>query len=170
MEHYGSVQGFKEYHIKRNNEVPATLDDDEILSALIVASEWIDNNYGNLFVGWKTGGFLQDRQWPRISATIVQKMNVYTFPKDAIPFQVEYAVYEAALRQAVAPGSLSVDYTPGKYKKVAIEGAVSVEYAGFAFASDAQTVYPIIDMWLSVLLDPSAAGNFSVYSGATTRV
>lgn len=170
MDYYGSVDGFKAYHLKRNNEIPATMDDEDIESALTVASEWIDHSYGNLFVGTKTGGFLQERQWPRISATVIQGRSIYTYPTDAIPFQVEYATYEAALRQAVNPGSLQADFTPGKYKSVTIEGAVSVEYAGFTFASDAQTTYPIIQAWLADLIDPTSSGNLSIYSGSTTRV
>lgn len=163
-----TVEGFETYWEERGVEIPGTWGEPSIEAALLVASEWIDGTYGALFVGEKTGGFLQDREWPRINAQIVNPNYYYTFPNNEIPQQVIYAVYEAAYRQAANPGSLLIDYTPGKYKRVSIDGAVSVEYAGVNFASDVQATFPRIDQLLSALFDNNA--DYSMYSGGSVRV
>lgn len=164
-----TFDGFVEYHEARGREIPDTWDEQLVNSALLVASEWIDGTYEKSFVGYKTGGFDQERSWPRSSA-ITNTWDNHVIPSDVVPTQVINAVYEAAFRQATSPGSLLVDYTPGKYKKVAIEGALSVEYASFNFASDVQTTYPVIDQILADLLDANLSANFSAFSGSITRV
>lgn len=165
-----TVAGFTIYHEDRGREVPGTWDDGLITSALIIASEWIDNTYGPSFIGQKTGGFVQPREWPRLGAVINDARYAYVFPTDVVPEQVIDAVYEAAWRQANKPGALLVDYTPGKYKSVNVQGAVSVEYAQFSSASEVQTMYPIIDQLLYWLIDGSSSGAMSSFSGAITRV
>ncbi|QWY83166.1 putative structural protein [Rhizobium phage RHph_X2_24] len=164
-----NVAGFTAYHEARGRTVPGTWDNVDIEAALLVASEWIDNKYGPSFIGFKTDGFLQDREWPRTGA-VTDTDPPYTFLNDAIPDRVTNAVYEAAWRQASNPGSLSVDYTPAKYKRVSVDGAVSVEYAGVNFVNDLQTQIAIIDQILSPLLDPGAGGALSAFSGAAIRV
>ena len=163
-----SVAGFAEYMEARGREIPGTWTDEIIDAALLLASEWIDGVYGRLFSGQKAGGFLQDREWPRTGA-YSNTIPVYTFPSDVIPDQIASAVYEAAFKQASNPGSLIVDYTPGKYKSVSIEGALSVEYAQFSSASEVQTQFSLIDMILDPLLAALGAG-FSSYSGVASRV
>lgn len=165
-----TVEGFTAYHEERGRELPGTWDDAYINAALLIASEWIDNTYGPSFIGQKFGGFLQDREWPRLGAVIDDAKYAYVFPTDEIPEQVISAVYEAAWRQALTPGSLIVDYTPGKYKSVNVQGAISVEYAQFSSASAIQTTYPIIDQLLYWLIDGSSDGAMSSYSGAIARV
>lgn len=163
-----SVQGFTDYMTERGRDIPGTWTEEMIDAALLVASEWIDGVYGRMFAGQKAGGFLQDREWPRTGA-YSNTYPVYTFPSDVIPEQIASAVYEAAFRQATNPGSLLVDYTPGKYKRVAIEGALSVEYASFTNASEIQTQFGIIDMILEPLL--AATGmNFASFTGVASRV
>lgn len=162
-----SVAGFTEYHEQRGRVIPGTWDGGDIEAALLVASEWVDNIYGNLFIGQKTDGFLQEREWPRINASILDVRYPYMFGRDEIPERITKAVYEAAFRQASSPGSLMIDYTPGKYKSVNIHGAVAVEYEQFAFASEVQSTYPIIDSLLSVLL--TTANQLSAYSSSTIR-
>jgi hypothetical protein len=165
-----TVAGFTDYHAARGRELPGTWDEDLINAALLVASEWIDNVYGASFIGQKVGGFTQDREWPRIAAVIEDPRYGYAFPSDAIPDKLIEAVYEAAFRQAVNPGSLLVDYTPAKYKSVSIDGAVSVEYAQFSSAYQTQTSYPIIDQLLYWLLCNSSSAAVSSYSGSIIRV
>lgn len=165
---YGTPEGFQEYHEERGNEIPATVDEADILAKLLVASEWIDNTFGGLFAGQKTGGYLQERQWPRIAA-YTNTSPSYVFGENEIPKEVEFATYEAALRELVSPGSLLVDWTPGKYKRVSIDGAVSVEYAQFSSAWEVQKVFPIIEQLLSVLFTAQTDGNYSIYSSASVR-
>ncbi len=167
---YGTVADFIEYHESRGRTIPAqwTVHDNAvILSSLLVASEWIDHVYGKLFVGHKTGGYTQVREWPRTAAVSNSYPN-YVFTATEIPQEVLYATYEAAFRQATTPGSLMLDYTPNKYKKVAISGALSVDYADFTSSADIQTKIGIIDSILEVILDTHS--DISSLSGGATRV
>lgn len=105
-------------------------------AALLVASEWLDERYRGSFPGYPTGKAAQVREWPRTEA-----VDIYgnTIPSDTVPVQIERATYVVALRQIMQPGSLYVDWTPGKDKiSVAVSGAVSVTYAGAGSYADAQ--------------------------------
>lgn len=149
---YGSAVGFITYHESRGRELPGTWNDDGIAAALLVASEWIDFIYGEQFTGYKTGSFTQDRQWPRQGAW-AKTLPIHLFATSDIPERVVNAAYEAAWRQLVTPGSLMVDYTPGRYRSVRVDGAISVDYTLFYYATDIQTQIGIIDSLLWILLD-----------------
>lgn len=161
---YGTIAAFKDYHISRGRSVTG-YDDDEIEAAKLVASEWVDARGRGAFPGTKVGQREQVREWPRVGGT---DANGYVIPANGVPFEIDAATYEATLRQLVAPGSLSIDWTPPKYKRVSVDGAVSVEYASFAFAADAQTRFSIIDDILAMVLTRHGTG--SIYSGAVSRV
>lgn len=164
---YGTIERFKSYFEARNKEVPATWDDDDIEAALLVASEWLDAVYGPQFSGTKVGQRDQIREQPRNA-----QFDVYGYYIDSasVPREVENATYEAAFRQVSNPGSLSLDYTPSKYKRVSIDGAISVEYSGFTYASDIQTQFRIIDQILAPILTGSGNGEFASFSGRIVRV
>lgn len=162
-----TIEGFTSYHEERGRIIPGTWDEEKIESSLLVGSEWIDGSYGESFSGYKTGGFLQDRQWPRTSASS-NTYPIYIFGVNEIPQILINAVYEAAYREAANPGSLLKDYTPGKYRRVSIDGALSVEYAGFSLASDIQTTFPVIDRILAPLLTSSSS--FASFTGSSSRV
>lgn len=165
-EQYGTVEGFKTYHTDRGNAVAIVdLTDTEISAANLIASEWLDGTYRNMWPGEKFGQRDQIRDWPRSSAYDVNKDPI---DYETVPIEIERAVYEAALRQAISPGSLSVDWTPNKYNRVAVEGAISVQYRSFAEAGDVQTRFAIIDHILSVLI--SGRNNISSLSGLVGRV
>jgi hypothetical protein len=164
-----TIAGFATYHTERGHEPPGTWDDEKINASLLTASEWIDRVYGAAFIGQKTAGFTQANEWPRTGAAIKDPKYGYAFPSNAIPEQINAAVYEAAYRDCISPGSLLVDYTPGKYKSVSVDGAVSVDYVQFASASDMQTTFPVIDQILYWLLDSNSSA-FASYSGFATRV
>lgn len=165
---YGSADGFKTYHTERGRSIPTTLTDAQIQSALLVASEWLDFRYGGSFIGTKTDGYLQEREWPRKNA-VVQDYPSYIFADNEIPVQVIQATYEAALRQINSADSLTTDYTPSKYKSVSVAGAVSVEYATFDGAFSTQLQIPIVDSLLSSLLNPDSE-DFANCSGGVARV
>lgn len=167
---YGTAEGFVEYHENRGREIPGTWDDDTVDAALLSASEWVDSIYGPSFIGYKTGGFEQEREWPRTAATVWSATPPYTFPTSEIPERVVNAVYEAAWRHASSPGSLMVDYTPGKYKSVTIEGALSVDYTQFSSASETQIQIGAVDTLLWPLLDIGSGGRSSSQSGGASRV
>lgn len=179
---YGDAAGFEAYHEDRGRVVQGSWDISSINAALLAATEWIDGCYGPLFIGQKTQGFTQEREWPRSSATVVEKQSrygltpsygyiaSYTFPDTEIPERVKNATYEAAFRQLTTPGSLEVDYTPGKYKSVTIEGSLSVEYSQINSYTEVQLQIGAVDRLLWPLLDSSAGGGMSNLSGGSTRV
>lgn len=168
---YGSAAEFETYLTQRGRAIPAGGSVVEN-AALLVASEWIDAVYGASFSGSKTGvsGVKRDqvRQWPRTGAW--ESTDLYTFGTTEIPTEIKAATYEAAQRQMVTPGALSLDYTPGKYKRVAVEGAISVEYAQFSYAADIQTQFTLIDQILAPLLTANGGEQFSSLSGKLARV
>lgn len=167
---YGDATGFTAYFTARAKTLAVSWDTTAINAALLVASEWIDGVYGALFVGRKTAGFTQEREWPRIGAVAKDRGeygDYYTFPDATIPDQVKNATYEAAYRQLTTPGSLLLDYTPAKYKKVAIDGAINVEYSQFSNSVEIQTKFSIIDTILTPLLD---SAQMSGLSGSMSRV
>ncbi|HRQ13072.1 MAG TPA: hypothetical protein PK205_07185 [Promineifilum sp.] len=164
---YGTVEGYKAYHLARGNDIPASSDTD-IAEGLLVASEWLDGRYRIGFGGLKVGGRDQVREWPRSGA-----MDIYGYAvaSDSVPREVEYATYEAAAKQLAVPGSLSVDFVPSKYKRASVDGAVSVEWAGYTSAVEVQTQFAIIDQILAPLLvgNPAFPAS-SMFSGTAERV
>lgn len=165
MPDYGTVVGFTAYHTARGRAAMIEpYEDDEIEAAKLVASEWLDARYHSSFSGTKVGGRAQIRQWPRNSAV---DRNYDAIPSDVPPHEVEYATYEATLRQLITPGSLSKDWVPPKYESVSVDGAVSVKYASFYSGTDIQTRFVIIDEILAAILTGCEGSRLS---GATARV
>lgn len=163
---YGSAAGFRIYHEARGRDVSAYDDDAEVDAAGLVASEWLDNTYRSLFKGYKVGDRdAQDREWPRYA---VYDPYGRAVSSESVPVEVDNATYEAQLRQLQVPGSLTVDYTPSKYKRVAIAGSVSVEYAGFNQSYETQAQITIVGEILSPLLGGS--GSYASLSGSNARV
>lgn len=159
---YGTVAGFRAYHTARGRDVSAYDDDAVVSAALLVASEWLDATYRSSFKGLPSV-IGQADEWPRVG---VYDDYGYAYPSDTVPSLIENAVYEAALRELQTPGTLTLDFTPGKYKRVSIAGSVSVDYALPMQAADIQLQFPIIDQILSPLL---GGGNASALSGAVGR-
>lgn len=151
---YGTVIGFQGYTTLRNIDY-GTPTDEEIGAALVVASEWIDAVYRSMFPGLKVDGRDQVREWPRSGAT-----DIYGYPISSTtpPTEVESATYEATIRQLAIPGSLSTDYTPNKYRRAQVEGAVNVEYRSFDSAMEAQTRLMIVDQILAPVLSNQNTG------------
>ena len=163
---YGTVADFKTYHNARGNVI-AAYEDDDIQAAILLASEMIDFRYFYTdYIGDKTGGRDQVREWPRIGA---YDKDEHVIDSAEIPREVENATYEAALKHLASNGVLFVDYTPPKYKSVSVDGAVSVTYSEFGSSSEVQTRFAVIDSILYPLLRYSGAG-YSVLSGDSVRV
>lgn len=160
-EYYGTPAGYAAYHAARDNTVPAR-DALELEADLLVASEWIDARFRASFGGLKLSGRDQIREWERTSAYDIHGNLI-----SGVPREIEHATYEAAAIHGAAPGSLSVNFTPGKYKSASVEGAVSVEFASFASASDVQTDFARINEILTPILTGTGAG--SSLSGTSMR-
>lgn len=163
---YGTNDGFTAYHTARGRAVQISdLDDAQITAARLVGSEFIDGRYAGAFPGLKVGMRAQVREWPRQGGS---DRDGYNITSDTVPTEVENATYEAALRDAVQPGSLQIDWTPNEFKRVSVDGAVSVEYSTFTSPDDAQTQFIVIDRILAPVL--TGSGNVSMLSGAISRV
>ncbi len=162
MDQYGSVASFKTYHNARGRDITAYADP-AILAALLVASEWIDARYQSKFPGFKVGQRSQVREWPRTGGVDIYG---YSIAADSVPTEVENAVYELALRQLQSPGSLSVDWTPNKYRRASVDGAVAVEYQSFSNSTEVQTQFTVVDEILSTIL---TAHDVSPLSGGSCR-
>src|SRR5882757_4021964 len=146
---YGTAAGFRLYHIARGRSVINYTDDVELNAALLVSSEWVDAKFRVSFGGTKVGQRAQIREWPRNGA---MDRDCYSIPADSVPVEANNATYEAALREFNSPGALSVDWTPNKYKRVSVDGAISAEYANFGAASDIQTEFAIIEQIIAPIL------------------
>lgn len=173
---YGTVEGFVAYHTERGNLTLAAEDETEILAALLVASEWSDGTYGTLFPGWKTSGYAQDREWPRVDAYTLTgpyfngARSAEYFATDAIPREQINATYELAGKHLTTLGSLDIDYNASDaIKKASVDGAVSVEFVGASSYDAAQTVFPVVDKIMAPLLVGDGAISANALVGRKVR-
>lgn len=156
-EFYGSAVAYSAYHAARGRDV-SDQSVDEIETALLVASEWLDGSFANRWPGYITGTRLtQYRSWPRSD---VIDIHGYGVDYSTVPVEIEYATYEAAYRWLADNTALLADYTPQKYKSVSIDGALSVQYR-MLDAATVQQQFPIIGNILSRLLGGSATSSLS---------
>lgn len=143
---YGTVAAADIYHTARGNTAWAGSPDDKT-AALLRASAYVDS-FGNgpaaftLWPGVKTAGRLQLRAWPRTGAFDIDGAAI---DADTVPVEVEHATYEAALREIVAPGSLTPDYTPGSQVKREKVDVLEVEYMTAADTGNGNPVRPVVD-------------------------
>jgi hypothetical protein len=163
---YGTTGDADAYHLERANTDWAGADAATKTAALLIASEWIDTKYRQLFPGLKVGLRSQTREWPRTGAYDCEGN---TITNSEIPIEVQNATYEVALRQVSAPGSLNTDYVAGEnVKSVSVSGAVAISYgAGAMSALDVQLDIPQVDRILAPILTGSPTSNLS---GSSTRV
>lgn len=159
-EFYGTAADYTTYHTARGRDVSGQATAD-IEQALLIASEWLDGTF--VWPGRKFGlRGTQTREWPRY--------DVYDRAGDlvdytTVPVEVQNAAYEVAYRWLADNTVLSPDHTPEKYKRVSIDGALSVEYRGLD-AHQVQKKFPILAVVLAPLLGGS---NASMISGKAAR-
>lgn len=161
--YYGTVEGFKAYHEARGRTT-VEWDDDQIEPQLLVASEWLDDTFRDQFDGYKVSPLTQEREWPR---TGVVDYYGNAVASASVPVQIERATYEAALRLLADPAVLAPDYTPNKYKRVKVEGAIEVDYSDASGAALRMQI-PAIGQVLSSLLNWRGAVQSAV-SGRVVR-
>lgn len=138
-----------------------TGDDAAKEAALLRASEYIDS-LGMvrpcLWVGAKSAGRTQVRQWPRIGAT-----DEFGDPVDSttVPQEIINAAYEASWRELASPGSLNPDYVASDTFKSAKVGPLEVTYAESASSGGVPTrpVVGVIDALVKQFL--SCYGNLA---------
>lgn len=139
----------------------ATSPEDLQLAARVRGSDYIDRTYAARFPGTKTDGREQLRQWPRSDAVDCEGNEI---PDDEVPLEVRQASYEAALREARNPGSLTPDFVAAD--KVIREkvGDLEVQYSdrGPVDASSVTPVVSVIDGILSCLISDAGIGGTKV--------
>lgn len=110
------------------------------------------------FPGVPTGGFAQERAWPRTGAEAYGQ----AIPADTIPAAIEQAAYAAGYFEAVNPGALttksSVDQQV-KRKKESLDGVTEEETEYFAAATEASGVVtvPMVEALLKPFLGEDAS-------------
>ena len=113
---YGDPAEFTEYCDNRGYTVPAG----DITDSLVRASQYIDSRYGAMFIGYRTHGRDQPRQWPRTNAYDYE--GYYLDPEET-PSEVRMATYEAAIRELQSPGSLSRISSRGRSSRASASAA-----------------------------------------------
>lgn len=166
MPAYGTLTAANTYHQDRGN-VTWTGADAAKQAALLRASDYVDSLsqrlvtpgvYEQVFGGVRTGGRGQARVWPRTGA---YDSDGNLIPSDTVPVEVEYATYEAALRELTAPGSLAPDYVPASAVKREKVDVLEVEYATAVTAGGVSPTSPVIAaVWayLAPLIGARAGG------------
>ncbi len=135
MAGYGDNAAFTAYAAAAGYVFPDGTTDDQKTAARQRGSLVIDR-YEPKFSGTRTGGFAQERAWPRTGGT--------TYYGEAIgadiPAAIVNASYEAAFLELVTPGSLSPVVTGSATVKREKVGQIEVEYAASTTTSVAELV------------------------------
>lgn len=147
---YGTLVDAGTYHSDRGNTAWAAGSEPARTAALVRATDYIDQRYRHrlksgrwqsMFRGERTAGRGQPNEWPRTGATDYDDNEI---ADDVVPVEVEYATYEAALRELVEPGSLSPDFVPsGQVIKEKV-GPIEVGYAAPVVTDNSVPNRPII--------------------------
>lgn len=131
MAGYGENAGFTAYAEAAGYVVPGGTTAPHITAARQRGSMVIDR-YEKHFSGRRTGGWQQERAWPRTGATTYYGEAI---PDDVIPEAIINASYEAAFLELTNPGSLSPVVTGSSTVKREKVGQLEVEYAASSSTS-----------------------------------
>jgi hypothetical protein len=157
---YGTDAGLEAYCEARGLAVPTV----DINPLLLRASVWIDATYRSRFPGYRTNQRNQVREWPRYDATDGECNGI---PSTEVPIEIIEATYEAALREANAPASLTPDIV--KADRVIAErvGSLAVTYSDGGFSTeDRRPIITICEDILSRLIGPTRG---AVMFGGSSR-
>lgn len=159
MAGYGTDQGFSDWLTTNGHVLPESALAPAILRQR--GSQYIDGLYGSRFSGQPTGGFAQDRAWPRAGAEAYSQF----IPDDVVPPAIERATYAAAYQEALSPGSLSAAVSAaGAVKRERVEGAVDIEYfeGSGDVAADATIKLSLVEGLMAPFFGSAALGVFVV--------
>lgn len=132
--------------------------DEAAQEALLRASTYIDAAYSDQWIGLRTYGRNQPRDWPRSGAYDSEGHGI---DKDEIPIEVRHATYECGLREMANPGSLQPDVTAGQIKERVRVGSVEVAYATRYGIEGQSPTLTILDGILQPLLGGLAGGGLA---------
>lgn len=136
MAAYGTKEGFRQYAEDHGYVIPEGATDPEIVAAMLRGSLVIDR-YEPKFSGTRTGGYNQERAWPRTGALTYYGQEI---PSDVVPQPVINASYEASFLELINPGSLSPVVTGNSIAKKEKVGELEVEYAVSSSTSSTDVV------------------------------
>ncbi|WLS01738.1 DnaT-like ssDNA-binding protein [Shinella oryzae] len=125
MAGYGDDAGFTAYAAAAGYTFPDGSTDEQKAAARQRGSLVIDR-YEPRFSGRRTGGFVQERAWPRTGATTYYGEAI---PADTVPVAIINASYEAAFLELTNPGSLSPVVNGAESIKREKIGPIETEYA-----------------------------------------
>lgn len=164
MSSYGTRAEADTYHTARGNTTWTGTDGAKDI-ALLRASEYIDATFRTSFAGLKYGDRSEQvREWPRSEAVDI---NGDYIDHTSVPLEVEYATYEAALRELVSPGSLQPDYDPASQVKREKVDVIEVEYTA---SHGPGSVLPVINIVRGILAPVLTGGGVTRLSGRAVRV
>lgn len=158
MAGYGDDAGFTAWLTDNGYELPDAAPAVAVLRQR--GATIVDALYGSRFVGEPTGGFEQERAWPRTGAFVQGR----AIPDDVIPNAVITASYHAALSAVESTGENTAIGTPQIIKRDKV-GDVETEFADTASAFQWGDDVPIsiLDGLLAPYLRiPSCLGIWSV--------
>lgn len=156
-EYYGTSARADAYHLARGNAAWAALTSEQKTAALYrgsLAVDAIGNKVPEIgqcvlaFPGVKTGGRSQLLQWPRTDALDTSGDAI---DPDAVPTEVEYSTYEAALIEAATPNSLMPVVTAAKALKRRKLGELEQEFAVSDSSSAVQDATPVLTSVMALL-------------------
>lgn len=136
MAGYGDNEGFTAYAAAAGYVFPDGTTEPQKTAARQRGSLVIDR-YERFFSGTRTGGYAQERAWPRTGATTYYGEAI---PLNEIPVAIVNASYEAAFLELTNPGSLSPVVTGSATVKREKVGQLEVEYAASSSTSIADMV------------------------------
>lgn len=136
MAGYGDNDGFTAYATAAGYVFPDGTTDAQKTAARQRGSLVIDR-YEPRFNGCRTGGYAQERAWPRTGASTYYGEAI---PSGEVPAPIINASYEAAFLELTNPGSLSPVVTGTSTVKREKVGQLEVEYATPSAASVADII------------------------------
>lgn len=126
-------------------------------AAIRRAEAWIDGAYRDRFPGTKLAGRDQVAEWPRLNAYDSEGNLV-----EGIPYEIQDATKEAAMREIKVPFSLTPDIVLGKEKVLTGVGSVKWEALGKGTIHDLMPTLTSVDQALSGLIGTKRNAIFNV--------
>lgn len=150
MAGYGDNEGFAAYAEAAGHVLTDGTTDQQITTARQRGALAIDR-YEPRFSGRRTGGFLQERAWPRSGAAGADGEAI---PNDVVPAAIIAASYEAAFLELLTPNSLMPVVTAAQSVRREKIGAIEVEYNPVASLGEAAAAARPVSTAVEVLLQP----------------
>lgn len=121
-------------------------------AAIVRASQSLDATYRDRFPGERAFGRDQGLEWPRVGAT---DRNGEAIEENVVPYEVENATAELALKELASPGSTLPDLERGGDIRSLRAGSVQIQYGTGAPPG---STFQLVDGILSSLLIGSDDG------------